>query len=90
MCTTNLCIALYVLSLCSFAWFGVVALIMIRSSKDQGNFYIIDPLVKWFNTELLIPAECFNKEAILPVLKYLKVSAKEWNKVVGSKPELTF
>ena len=90
MCTTNLCIAFYVLTFCVIGWFGSLALIMIKSSKDQGNKYIIDPLAGWVNTEFVGPARCFQAEAIKPLMSYLLEGARCWNQNVGSKPELNF
>tara|TARA_Y100001968_G_scaffold262614_1_gene250959 strand:+ start:1831 stop:2103 length:273 start_codon:yes stop_codon:yes gene_type:complete len=90
MCTTDLCIAFYVLSFCFLGWFGSLALIMIKSSKDQGSKYIIDPLANWINTELFNPARCFQGEVIKPFLNYLSITARDWNQNVGSKPEVNF
>ena len=88
MCTTNLCLAFYVLTLCFMGWFGVIALIMIKSSKDQGNNYVFDPLACWINSEVLNPLNCFKGEVIKPLLSDLGSMAREWNQIVGSKPEL--
>ena len=90
MCTTHLCIAFYVLTFCVFGWFGALALVMIKSSKEQGNSYVIDPLALWINSELINPARCFRNEMLKPFLEYLIVIARGWNKIVGSKPELNF
>ena len=90
MCTTHLCIAFYVLTFCVLGWFGSLALIMIKSSKDQGNKYIIDPLACWVNSELINPVRCFQGEAIKPALNYLSLASKEWNRIVGSKPDFNF
>ena len=90
MCTTHLCIAFYVLTLCVFGWIGAIALIMIKSTKDQGNHYVIDPLACWINTELVNPVRCFKTEILRPFLGYLAQEAKGWNQLVGSKPELNF
>ena len=90
MCTTNLCMGLYILSFCVVAWFGALALIMIKSSKEQGNSYVFDPLAGWINTELVNPARCFRSEIIKPFLNDLALIARDWNHNVGSKPELNF
>tara|TARA_B100000700_G_C14945178_1_gene808813 strand:- start:567 stop:758 length:192 start_codon:yes stop_codon:yes gene_type:complete len=63
---------------------------MIKSSKDQGNKYIIDPLALWINSELVDPARCFQREALKPFISYCSDMAKTWNQIVGSKPELNF
>ena len=90
MCTTNLCIAFYVLTFCFVGWVGALALIMIKSSKDQGNNYVLDPLACWVSSELVNPLNCFKSEVVKPFLRDISVFAKEWNGMVGSKPELNF
>lgn len=90
MCTTNLCMAFYVLTFVVFGWIGAFVLIIGKSSRDQGNSYVINPLAHWINIELINPARCFKAEIIKPLFQDLKVAAKEWNHVVGSKPELNF
>ncbi len=89
MCTTNLCLAFYVLTCVVFAWAAAVVLIIGKSSRDKGNTYVINPIAHWINLELVNPARCFKAEVIKPLISDLKVAAKEWNKVVGSKPELS-
>ena len=90
MCTTNLCIAFYVLTFVVVGWAGTLALIIGKSSRDQGNSYVINPLAHWINIELVNPVRCFRAEVIKPLWGDLRVSFNQWNKVVGSNPELNF
>ncbi|WP_320665017.1 hypothetical protein [Prochlorococcus sp. MIT 1223] len=90
MCTTNLCIAFYVLTFCILGWFGALALILIKSTKDQGNVYVVDPIACWINSELVNPLNCFKGEVIKPLLNDLSTAAREWNAIVGSKPKMNF
>ena len=90
MCTTNLCMAFYVLSFVVVGWTGALVLIIGKSSIDQGNNYVINPLAKWINIELINPARCFRAEIIKPLLREFKVGLNEWNQIVGSKPEVNF
>ena len=90
MCTTNLCIAFYVLTFVIFGWIGALALIIGKSSRDKGNSYVINPIAHWINIELVNPARCFRTEVIRPLISDLKVAANQWNQIVGSKSELTF
>ena len=90
MCTTNLCMAFYVLTFVVVGWLGALVLIVGKSSRDQGNSYVINPLAQWINIELVNPVRCFKAEVVKPVLQDLKVALKEWNQVVGSNPELHF
>ena len=90
MCTTNLCLAFYVLTIVVAGWAGALVLIIGKSSRDQGNSYVINPLAKWINVELINPARCFKAEILQPLLSDMKTSFKKWNQVVGSQPELNF
>ncbi len=90
MCTTNLCLAFYVLTFCVVGWIGALSLIMIKSTKEQGSSYVFDPLACWINSELVSPLNCFRSEIVKPLVIELAVLVKEWNKVVGSNPELKF
>ncbi len=90
MCTTNLCIAFYILTFVVVGWFGTLALIIGKSSIDNGNSYVINPLAQWINIELINPARCFKIEVLRPILSNLQTAAKEWNQIVGSNPELDF
>ena len=90
MCTTHLCIAFYVLTFCVVGWIGAIALVMIKSTKDQGNNYVIDPLAYWINTELVDPARCFRTEVLKPIFRYVVREGKSWNQVVGSRTSLNF
>ncbi len=82
--------AFYVLTIVIFGWIGALVLVVGKSSRDQGNSYVINPIAHWINLELVSPARCFRAEVIKPLLFELKIAAKKWNEIVGSKPELNF
>tara|TARA_B100000700_G_C14317370_1_gene522061 strand:+ start:147 stop:437 length:291 start_codon:yes stop_codon:yes gene_type:complete len=92
MCTTNLCIGFYVLTLCLVGWFGTLALVMIKSSKEQGNSYVLDPLGCWVSSEIVNPLNCFNSEVINPLVIKLgifrKVFVREWNNHIAAQSEI--
>tara|TARA_Y100001968_G_scaffold324496_1_gene363930 strand:- start:14146 stop:14385 length:240 start_codon:yes stop_codon:yes gene_type:complete len=78
-----------VLTFVIFGWAGALVLVIGKSSREQGNTYVINPIAHWINIELFNPARCFKSEVIKPLISDLKVAAKEWNQSVGSKPELS-
>ena len=78
MCTTNLCMAFYVLSFVVVGWAGALVLVIGKSSLDQGNSYVINPLAKWINIELINPARCFKAEIMQPFLSDMKTSFKKF------------
>ena len=45
----------------------------------SGNTYVINPLAKWINIELLNPARCFRAEVIKPFLRDFKVFLNQFD-----------
>ncbi len=92
MCTTNLCIGFYLLTFCVIGWFGALALIMIKSSKEQGNSYVLDPLGCWVNSELLNPINCFSSEVLKPMsIKFAifrRDFVRDWQNHVSPSTEM--
>tara|TARA_Y100001968_G_C19451262_1_gene768820 strand:- start:4700 stop:4897 length:198 start_codon:yes stop_codon:yes gene_type:complete len=54
MCTTGICNAIYLLTVCIFGWLGVAFLIGVRGGKTPENRKFFAPLIKWINNELLL------------------------------------
>ena len=92
MCTTNLCIGFYILTFCVVGWFGALSLILIKSSREQGNTYVLDPLACWVNSEVVNPLNCFRSEVLVPLRKRLDLFARdftrEWNNHIESKTDI--
>ena len=72
MCTTNLCIAFYTLTICVFGWFSMTTLIIIRSSQEQGNRYVLDPIIYWIGDELVNPFKILIRDLTNYVMKFSK------------------
>ena len=92
MCTTGVCNAIYVLTLCMFGWLGTGIMMAIRGRKVKANREFVSPLANSISgavkNEIVNPLKCFTSEVVNPLRKDLVIILKEWNKNVGSKPEL--
>ncbi len=90
MCTTGLCNAIYILTLCFFGWIFTGILISIRGTQISSNRNFLRPLSSFItvsmSNEILAPLNCFRLEIVNPVFSVLLTIARDWNKLAGSKP----
>ena len=88
MCTTDLCIAFYILTFAIGGWFGVLAIVLINKAK-HNPVTGTSAFSLWMTKELGNPINCFKAEVIKPFIADIANSLRYWNKEVGSKPELS-